>query len=325
VPYDSLMERIRAFQESRILLTAIELDLFTAVGEGITAPELAGKLDTDSRATEMLLNALVALGMLTKKDSVFRNAPIATRHLTEGSPENARAALMHTVHLWHRWSTLTECVRTGTAIHHEEIGGRSEEWILAFIAAMHRNAVDRAPYVVMAVGAEHARRMLDIGGGSGAYSIAFAEANPALHAEVLDLSEVLPIAQENIASAGLADRIKTRACDLRTDSFGEGYDLAFISAICHMLGPAENLDLLRRSFDSLKPGGRVAIQDFILEADKTGPRSGAIFALNMLVGTPNGSSYSEKEYRTWLSEAGFADVNQVWLPGPTDLMVATRK
>ena len=122
---------------------------------------------------------------------------------------------------------------------------------------MHRNASERAPLVVRAVGAENVRRMLDVGGGSGAYSIAFAQANPALQADILDLAAVEPIARRHIQEAGVADRVKVRAGDLRSGRLGEGYDLVFISAICHMLSPEENLDLLRRCREALAPGGRV--------------------------------------------------------------------
>ncbi|MGO9255363.1 MAG: methyltransferase [Bryobacteraceae bacterium] len=325
---DDLTERIRAFQASRAVLTALELDLFTAVGDGGDAVDVAAKLRTDPRATEMLLNALASLLLLVKHEGVFRNAPAAARYFTAGSRDNAQPALLHTAHLWQRWSTLTDCVRAGTAVARDEIAGRgqdwSQTWTAAFIAAMHRNASERAPLVVRAVGVENVRRMLDVGGGSGAYSIAFAQANPALRADILDLVTVEPIARRHIQAAGVGDRVEVRAGDLRSGRLGEGYDLVFVSAICHMLSPAENLDLMRRCREALAPGGRVVIQDFILEADKTAPRFAALFALNMLVGTPGGSSYSEPEYAAWLGEAGFREVRHARLPGITGLMIGSR-
>jgi (2Fe-2S) ferredoxin/predicted O-methyltransferase YrrM len=320
---DDLNERLRAFQESRALLTALELDLFTAVGDGAGTADAAAMLHTDPRATEMLLNALVSLGLLSKQEGVFRNSRVAARYFTAGSRDNARPALLHTAHLWHRWSTLTDCVRAGAAAAHDEIADRGQNWTESFIAAMHRNASERAPLVVRAVGAQNVRRMLDVGGGSGAYSIAFAQANSALRGDILDLPTVEPIARRHIQEAGVADRVIVRAGDLRSDRLGEGYDLVFVSAICHMLSPEENLDLLRRCREALLPGGRVVIQDFILEADKTAPRFAALFALNMLVGTRGGSTYSEPEYAAWLSEAGFWDIRHARLPGITGLMIGS--
>ncbi len=322
---DDLAGRIRAFQESRVILTALELDLFTAVGDGSAAAQVAAATGANPRAVEMLLNALVSLRLLEKRDDRFRNSTASARYFTAGSPDNARPALLHTAHLWHRWSTLTRCVRTGGAMARDEAAGPGEDWTEAFIAAMHRNALERAPLVIGAVGAETATRMLDVGGGSGAYSIAFAQANPALRADILDLEAVTPIARGHIERAGVSDRVTLRAGDLRTDALGEGYDLVFVSAICHMLSPEENLDLLRRCSEALAPGGRVVIQDFILEPDKTSPRFAALFALNMLVGTRGGSSYSEPEYAAWLAEAGFGEVRRVRLPGITGLMIGVRE
>jgi 2-polyprenyl-3-methyl-5-hydroxy-6-metoxy-1,4-benzoquinol methylase len=321
---EELLQTIRGFQESRVILTGIELNIFAATGDGATAGQVAAKIGTDARATEMLLNALVAMGMLVKSDGVFHGTQVTSRYFGGKSPDDARAAMMHIVHLWERWSTLTECVRAGTSVSRREVPEGGDDWTEAFIAAMHRNARARAPQVVNAVGVQGARRMLDVGGGSGAYSIAFAQANEKLEVELLDLPEVLLIAQRHIEEAGLGHRIKTRAGDLRTDLLGKGFDLILVSAICHMLGPDGNRDLFRRCYEALAPEGRVVIRDFILEADKTGPKQAALFALNMLVGTHDGSSYSESEYGEWLREAGFRKVKRVRLPGPAHLMVGTR-
>ena len=269
----------------------------------------------------MLLNALVAIGLLAKRGDTFENTPVSSRYLMAGGKDDNRAALMHTAHLWLTWSNLTASVRAGTAVGQ---GDRGDNWTEAFIAAMHRNASERAGAVVREAGAEKARRVLDIGGGSGAYSIAFAKANPEIQAEVLDLPAVTKIAERHIGAAGVQDRVRTRIGDLRTDHFGHGYDLLFVSAICHMLSPDENADLAKRCFEALALGGRVVIQDFVLDATKTAPKMAAMFALNMLVGTRAGSSYSEPEYVQWLRGAGFSGVQCVRMPGPTALMIGTK-
>jgi (2Fe-2S) ferredoxin/SAM-dependent methyltransferase len=321
---DEILQTIRGFQESRVILTAVELDVFTAIGSGAVTAEIAGRIGTDARATGMLLNALVSMQLLTKQDGIFRNTPVSARHFVAGSPDDARAATIHTVNLWQRWSTLTECVRKGTAVSHQEMVERGESWTGPFIAAMDRNATERAPLVVRAVGAAGVSRMLDVGGGSGAYSIAFAKANPELQVEIFDLPTVTPLAMGYVDKAGLMGRIRAREGDLRTDDLGTGFDLVFVSAICHMLGPDENRLLVKRCYDALAPGGRLVIQDFLLEADKTAPKSAALFSLNMLVGTQQGSSYSVDEYAAWLNGAGFAGIRHVRLPGPSGLMIGTR-
>ncbi len=273
----------------------------------------------------MLLNALAAMGLRVKQEGSFHTTPATARYFAEGSKDNARPGLIHIANIWHRWSNLTDCVRAGTAVGHQEMADRGNDWTEPFIAAMHHNATERAPLVVQAVGPAPDERMLDVGGGSAAYSIAFAKAREKLHATVLDLPTVLPIAQRHINASGLGERVETRAGDLRRDPLGEGFTLVLVSAICHMLSPEENQDLLGHCYEALEPKGRVVIQDFILESDKTAPKQAALFALNMLVGTPAGSTYSYEEYTGWLRAAGFPEVRDIRLPGPSSLVVGVKR
>lgn len=321
---DEITVPLRAFMESRVLLTALELDVFTAVGSGATAAAVASGRAAEAGGTERLLDALVALGFLEKRGDVFAHTPLAARFLTAGSRDDARDALKHNLSLWRRWSTLTDAVRAGHAVGTTEMADRGDDWTVPFIAAMHRGAAQRAPLVMQAVGAGGVRRMLDVGGGSGAYSIAFARASAALRAEILDLPTVLPIAARHVAEAGLADRVSTRAGDLRTDDLGSGYDLVLLSSICHMLGPEENRDLLSRAARALAPGGRVVVSDFVLDEDGTAPRQAVLFSINMLVGTPSGRSYRESEYAAWLGAAGLTAVERVRLPGPAHLVIGRK-
>jgi SAM-dependent methyltransferase len=319
-----LQELSRAFWGSRAVLTAIELDVFTAVGDGAGAPEVAARIGADPRATEMLLNAVTGLGILTKADGVFHNTAMSAAYLSDGSPESRRAAFMHTVHLWERWSTLTEAVRTGSAVN---LGGNTswgEGWVEPFIAAMHGRAEATAASLVEAIGVRGVRRLLDVGGGSGAYAIAFARAEPALEAEVFDLPQVLTIASRHIQAAGLPQRVRTREGDLRKDVLGEGYDLILVSSICHMLRPGENQDLLIRAFRALAPGGRAVVRDHMMTLDKTAPLKGALFSLNMLTGTEGGAAYSAEEYTEWLKRAGFAGIHQIGDQVEPSLIIGVR-
>ena len=317
---DDLNEMIRAFMPSRAILTALELDVFTIIGEGSSAQHVAHRIGASTHSTESLLNALASLNLLTKSDGQFQNTVLSARFLAETSPDSARPALMHTANLWHRWSGLTDCLLKGTGSEAER--GASD--VKSFIAAMDRNARERASSVVKAVGTDGIRSMLDLGGGSGAYSIAFAKASPSLRSMVFDLPEVTKIAKEHIAKAGLSDRISLRAGEMLSDPLGEGYDLVLLSAISHMFPPEQNQALYKRAHQALAPGGRIVIQDFILEPCKTRPRFAALFALNMLVGTKAGSCYSEPEFRAWLESAGFQNVQRIRLPGPSGLIVALR-
>ena len=319
---DDFMQQLNAWREARIALTAIELDLFSVVGEGATAAEVAHRLHADLRGTACLLHALAALGLLQKRGETFTNGPVAARFLRAGSPDDRRGALLHTAALWHRWSALTGCVRSGQPAPR---GPREAADTESFIAAMHANSTQRAPALIAALDLENVRRVLDVGGGSGGYAIALARALPEARVEVLDLADVVPLAGRYLREAGVADRVSTRVGDLNADDLGSGYDLILISAICHMNGPAENADLIGRAARALAPRGRVVVLDHILEPDRTAPVAGAIFAVNMLINTPAGGNYTEAEYFGWMRDAGLADVTHVRMPGPTGLVVGTRK
>lgn len=313
---DDMSRAIRSFQESRVFLTALELDVFTAVGEGAEASRVAQAIGADARATKMLLNALASLGALEKSKDIFRCTP-ESRAFGPG-----RAGLMHTVHLWETWSRLTDCVKAGTTQRRPGAEAHDESWTEAFIEAMHARAKTTAAQVVQVVGTEGVRRMLDVGGGPGTFSLAFAQAAPDLHAEVLDLDPVVAIAQRHISEAGLSDRVRVRVGDLRTDELGEGYDLVLVSAICHMLDEDENRDLLRRCSKALAPKGRIVIREFILDPNRAGPPFATLFALNMLVGTRRGNCYTEAEYRQWLLDSG---CDQVLRPDPRGELIIGRR
>jgi ubiquinone/menaquinone biosynthesis C-methylase UbiE len=313
---ERLQELFWSFREVRVALTAIELDVFAHLGDGSTAQQLAERIHTNPRATEMLLNALVNLELLTKQNDRFFNTELSTLHLTG----DGRMAIMHQVGLWDRWSSLTDCVRAGKAVIPHK---RDEAGTEAFIAAMHRNASERAQDVVSAVEANKSRDLLDLGGGSGAYSIALAQANPQLHATILDHEPVLKIAARHIANAGVTDRVHTRVGDMLDFDLDATFDLVLLSQVLHMFTEAECSALLRRVHQALVPGGRVAIQEFILDPEKTSPRWAVLFSLNMLVGTAGGASYSAAELSHWLAEAGFKNVRHVPL-GHTGLMLAEK-
>jgi (2Fe-2S) ferredoxin/predicted O-methyltransferase YrrM len=316
---DRLDQMIRGYMPSRCLLTALELDVFTAVGDGANAEKVGAKIDASARGVSMLLNAMVSLGLLSKSGNDFKNTPESARFFVQSSKDNHRNGLLHMGKIWHAWSTLTDAVRRGTLI--PTVRDKSPEGTRNFIDAMQRNAKDRAPLVVKALGTNGVRRILDLGGGSGAYSIAFAKAAPDVHCEILDVPEVVPLTTEYLQKAGVAGQVKLRAGDMLKDDIGSGYDIIMLNAICHMFSEEQNRDLFLRARDALAPNGRLVVQDFILNSDKAGPQHAALFSLNMLVNTEAGASYSEPEYTEWMKASGFKEVCRIKLPGPGDLMV----
>jgi ubiquinone/menaquinone biosynthesis C-methylase UbiE len=302
-----IMELASAFMQSRALLTACELDLFTAVGGcERSSGEVARLLQTDERATDRLMDVLCAFGLLAKSGGRFRNTPLAARFLVRGASEPL-GGLMHWVHLWESWGTLTAAVRKGGSVSARPVGEQAEAWRTAFIAAM-----------------TGVSRVLDVGGGSAAYAMEFVRARPGASAVVFDLPEVLPLTASYVKEAGLSARVALVAGDYDRDPLGDGFDLVLLSAILHSNSPEGNRELIRKAAAALVPSGQLVIQEFIVDEDRTSPPFAALFALNMLVGTAAGDTYTESEVRRWMAEAGLSGVTRKETPFGTSLIVGRK-
>jgi len=321
---DDLQQIARAFFRSRILLTAYELGLFTELGdERKTSAEVASALETDHRATDRLMNALAVLGLLVKDGETFANTPAASRYLVEGKPEYM-AGLMHAVNLWDSWSTLTDAVRAGTTVFERPGGEAGERRTEAFIAAMHYGASLRAERLVAMLELGGVSRVLDVGGGSGAYAMAFARAREGITATVFDLPHVTPLTRRYVEAEGLSGKIDVVEGDANVDELPRGYDLVFMSQLLHSNSPKENEALIANGAASLNAGGRLVIQDFVVDEGRAGPPQAVIFALNMLVNTEAGDTYTEAEIRGWMEVAGLADVERIDTDVETTLMIGSK-
>jgi cyclopropane fatty-acyl-phospholipid synthase-like methyltransferase len=222
---------------------------------------------------------------------------------------------MHTVHLWDTWSTMSKAVRVGTSVSAQQ--QRREDpatWTEAFIAAMNDRARRQAPVVAAQMNLREGMRVLDVGGGSGAFAVAFVRAKNGLTATVFDLPEVLPLTKRYVSAQGLLERIELVAGDYTTDELPGGYDLVFLSAIIHSNSPDQNRTLLQKCARALNPKGNLVVQDFIMDENRTDPPAGALFALNMLVGTAAGDTYRESEIRDWMKEAGLSEIDRAESP-----------
>ncbi len=319
----AIRELAMSFQPSRILLTAIELRVFSLIGDGaLTSEELAIRAACHPQATDRLLNALCAMQLLDKRDGRLWNTPDSRRFLDDHSPEYA-AGLGHTAGMWHSWSGLTDAVREGKPALRSSINERGDAWLQPFIAAMHYRAAQQAPVVAALLGLDGVSRALDVGGGSGAFAMAFAALRPGLAAVVFDLPNVLPLTRGYIAEAGLTSRVTTAVGDYLVDPLPRGFDLVFLSAVVHSNSAAQNAALLKSCAAALNPGGRVAVVDWVMDDDRVAPAAGAFFALNMLVATEGGDTFTEGEIRGWMSGAGLAPGPRLETGFGTDIVFGT--
>jgi len=322
---DELREMARGFQKSRILLTAFELDIFTFIGErNVKVETIAEKLNLNKNATERLLNALVSLNILQKNNGNFSNTESSFKFLSKDSPDYM-AGLMHTSHLWDTWSHLTEVVKTGNVAHPENINERGEEWLEAFIRAMHDRGRKQASSQISGIDLQNVESVLDVGGGSGIFCMAFLDRKPGLKTAVFDLPNVVPISKKIVEEEGYTDSIEHYTGDYMADELPKGYDLVFLSAIIHSNSFKTNEKLVQKCYNSLNPGGKIVIQDWIMNDAKTEPFEGAIFSINMLVGVEGGDCYSENEVNTWMKHAGFTDISKFNLESGLGQMIGIKK
>ncbi|MHC4606566.1 MAG: methyltransferase [Planctomycetota bacterium] len=315
---ERLLGMADGYRASRILLTAHELGIFAALGLGShPSAKIAAQLRTDPRATDRLMNALAALHILVKKDGAFSNGSEARAFLLPGSPGHL-GGLDHTARLWKAWGTMTEAVRAGTRVQDTSAARDAE----SFIGAMQWRAKPLAERFAKRIDLTGVKKILDVGGGSGVFAIVLACERDDLRATVLDLPDVVPIAERYIKQAGLSGRVDTLVGDLTKDAFPPGNDLIILSAILHMLPPDANRDLLVRAAAALNPGGRVAVREFLLEEDRTAPPRAALFALNMLVNTEAGDAYTAGEITAWMQAAGLGEVE---VDGAESLVIGKKK
>ncbi|NOY80748.1 MAG: methyltransferase domain-containing protein [Kiritimatiellaeota bacterium] len=322
---DKLENAVRAFQVSRLVLTAVELGVFPAVGEnGADAGTVTERLGTDARATAMLLNALVAIGLLAKDGAFFRCTPLSAEMLCRVAPCFVLPMLEHMGHLWESWSHLTEIVRGGSLPVRIEEPACREDQVESFIGAMHHFGLRQQGPFVQAIDWTGVRHVLDLGGGSGVYAISFCRAAPCLTATVFDRASVVRLARRYIEEAGLTARIRVLAGDMLADDIGSGYDLVWLSNVIHSMAREDVAVLFRKVAGALNPGGRFVVRDFVLEDDRTRPAPGAVFALNMLVNTPAGRCYTRSELAELLKAAGLVDpcLQTVEADTATRLMIA---
>lgn len=321
---EQLREAVYGFRRSRIILSAFELGIFSALaGKALASGQLAKKIGADARACDRLLNALCALGLVKKNKGAFANTRIAREFLTAGSPQFL-AGLAHTAGQWQSWHTLSSAVRRGGTVCEKKAAPGVENRLAGFIAAMHERATPQAPAIVKLLDLARVKRCLDIGAGSAAYAMALARASKAIRAVAFDLPDVLPLTRDYVRRAGLLSRFDFIAGDFLCDDWGEGYDLVLLSAIVHMNGPQENQRLVARAARSLNPGGQLVIQDFIMRPDRTRPVVGAIFALNMLVATTAGDTFTAAEVRGWMRAAGLRKIALKTTPFDASLMIGRK-
>ncbi|MDR0239747.1 MAG: methyltransferase domain-containing protein [Deltaproteobacteria bacterium] len=313
----TLMKASGAYWQSCAIHSGVELGIFTALhNESMTVDALARQLGCDLRGLATLLTALCALGLLQKEGDHYAADAAARQYLSEQSPEYFGHIILHHQHLVPAWSRLSEAVRNGRSTressHRTEDAAQREHFLLG----MFNVASQQAHAAAAALDLRKHTRLLDLGGGPGAYAVHFCLQNPQLSAIVYDLPTTRPFAEKIIARYKLAQRIQFMAGDFLQETVTGRYDVVWISQVLHAMDNESSALLLEKAARVLTPGGLLLIQEFVLNDTRDGPAHPALFGCNMLVGTEAGKVYTEKELFDLLRRVGASDVRRLALDLP---------
>lgn len=304
-----ILNAISSFEKSRIILTACELSLFTQIHQDpTTARKLAESNGLNFAATKRLLDCLVTFKLLSQKEGQYEVTSEGTL-FSDYSAENILPIVKTYNKSWNKWHNLTEVIKNGQKPQLENKHKEKEEVDTDFIELMHMLGRELSSEIADIYNLSTFRKLLDIGGASGTYTISFLKKNPEMKASLFDLDTVLPLAENRLKSEGLLDRVELIGGDYNEDQLPEGYDLILVSDLIGQNTNEQNISLFRKIHNSLTSNGVLLIRDFVMDETHTSPESGALFSMLMLVETQGVGAYSFLEYQNVLKEAGFSEIN----------------
>lgn len=321
-----IFAELRAFERSAALKGGIELELFTHIDDGLTTPrEMALKTGASERGVRILCDFLTVAGHLTKFGESYGLTTNSQLFLSKRSPAyiGSISDFLAGDHQREALWRVAEAVRKGGAVSDDALVPDSPMWAVFARAMAPMIRVFASVAVPRVVSGDAPMKVLDIAAGHGVWGITVLQQNPSADVTGLDWPTVLEVAKENAQKAGVADRYHTLPGSVFDVDFGTGWDLILEPNFAHHVDQADNIKLFRKIHAALKPGGRIAIIDFIPNEDRVSPSMAASFALTMLTATPQGDVYTFAEYESMLAEAGFHDVKLVELaPMPQRLVTA---
>ena len=304
-------QTINAYQRTEGLKAAIELEVFTAVGEGkTTVPELAQRCGASERGMRILSDFLCIMGFLTKEDQHYKLTPESAMFLDKGSPAYLGGAteFLLSPMLTEGFKDFTGAVRKGGTVVSDEgtIAPQHPIWV-KFARAMAPMMALPAQLMAKLVDeqADQKLKILDIAAGHGLYGIEFLKRNPKAEVVALDWTNVLAIANENARSAGVADRFSTLEGSAFGVEYGTDYDLVLLTNFLHHFDSPTCESLIRKVYAALGEGGRAVTLEFVPNEDRISPPEAAAFSIMMLGGTPGGDAYSFSELDRMFTSAGF--------------------
>jgi len=309
---------------------AVRHGVFDVLDAGpLTLAQTAAVTGTTERGLKAVMNLLVSLGLLDRtEDGCYALAPESSAFLVSSKAAFHGGLFRHmSSQLMPRWMQLSEIVASGkpaVSVNQESEGGEFfSDFVMDIFPLSYQAALTLAQHLAFGDTGDPVS-VLDIAAGSAVWSIALAQSSPRVVATAVDWPEVLPTTRRSVARFGLTPRYTFSPGDLSNADFGRGHSVATLGHILHSEGPERSQELLRRTFDALAPGGTIAISEFLVNPERSGPVPSLIFAVNMLVNTDQGDTFTYDEIAGWLKDAGFVNPRTLEVSGPSPLILATR-
>ena len=327
---ERIMQMAWGYVPPLVLEAAIRHHVFDVLDSGPKDIwEVQKATGASARGLTAIMDALVGLNFLSKDEqNRFSLTPESSTFLVSTKPSFFGGMIKHcSEQLIPRWLNLNEVVATGkpvTPVNEEKSGGEFfHDFVLDIFPMSYAPAQALAAHMNYGPSGDPVR-VLDLAAGSGVWGIAQAQSSPRIRVTAVDWPEVIDITKKTAAKFGLADRFSFIEGDLLDASFGSGHNVATLGHILHSEGEARSRKLLAKTFAALSSGGTIAVQEFLVNKERTGPVQGLFFAVNMIVNTQEGNTWSFEEIGAWLEEAGFTNPRLLDSPGPSPLILATK-
>ncbi|HEY7156794.1 MAG TPA: methyltransferase [Gemmataceae bacterium] len=327
---ERIMQFMWGYAPPLILEAAVRHRVFDVLDNGpATVGQLSKETGASVRGLRAVMNTLVGLELLARDEQGrYSLTPESATYLVRGKPDYRGGMLTHTsTHLLPKWMQLAEIVRTGNpaaAVNREHEGAAFFEQFVEDLFPFNYATAQTLASVVGVAEAKKPVRVLDLAAGSGVWGIALAQKSPQVRVTAVDWPSVLAVTRRVAERQGMADRFQFVAGDMHDVDFGSGHDIAIFGHILHSEGTERSRKLLQKAFTALAPRGTAVIAEFLVNEERTGPPTGLIFGVNMLVNTDEGDTFSFGEIRRWLEEAGFRGARTIECPGPSPLILATK-
>jgi len=315
-----------SYWRSCVIISAAHLDLFDWLGEREKTPSaLAAQFGGSGAAWEIFLDALCAMGLLRKRGQRYANTRASARYLRGG----AKTFLLPGYDAWSAWGGLAFALSEGRRPGIQKPFFSDRRKAERLLRGLDLHAQEIAPILIRNLSLSRCRKLLDVGGGLGTYSIAFCRFYPRLQATLVEHPAISPLARRAVRDAGLAKRVRVIGMDFSRGTLPRGFDAVFLSNVLHARGVDENRSLLRRLYGCLNPNGQLILRDIFMNRDRTEPEWGALFSVLLLLHTPQGRCYTLDEILRWLRQAGFSDISRPFpsssLPFDPDAILVARK